>query len=216
MVSDFSRTLVLPISDAFTAIVVFLPRLISGLVILLIGLLVGAFIKQLVLGVFKISGIRGLFKKYEVPESKEGISWESILAELIRWFVIVLFLIPASDTWGLGRFVDVLNNLVAYLPNVFVSILILLIGFIVSKLVFDVIIASIHGFSKDLARTIATVGKYSVLVFTTLIVLNQLGVASDLVRIIFSGIVAMLALAGGLAFGLGGKEVAGRILGLME
>lgn len=211
MVSDFSRTLVLPMSDAFSTIIAFLPKLISGLVILLVGILVGAFVKQLILGIFKISGIKTLLKKYQVPESAEGISWETILAELVRWFIIILFLIPASDTWGLGRFVDVLNSLVSYLPDVFVSILILLVGFIVSKLVFDVIIASIHSFSKHLARTIAAVGRYSVLVFTVLIVLNQLGVASDLIRIIFAGFVAMIALAGGLAFGLGGKETAAKI-----
>jgi len=66
--------------------------------------------------------------------------------------------------------------------------------------------------SAETARTIAVVGRYSVLVFAVLIVLNQLGIASDLIRILFSGIVAMVALAGGLAFGLGGREVAREIL----
>jgi hypothetical protein len=56
------------------------------------------------------------------------------------------------------------------------------------------------------------VGRWAVLIFVFLVVLNQLGIASDLIRILFAGIVAMVALAGGLAFGLGGKEAAKDII----
>jgi hypothetical protein len=91
-------------------------------------------------------------------------------------------------------------------------VLLLLVGFVVSKLVYDLLIASVRGLSKDSARTIAMVGRWSVLIFVFLVVLNQLGIASDLIRILFSGIVAMVALAGGLAFGLGGKDAARDII----
>ena len=70
----------------------------------------------------------------------------------------------------------------------------------------------LHGLSREGAKNLALVGKWSVLVFVFLVVLNQLGIASDLIRILFAGVVAMVALAGGLAFGLGGKEVAREVL----
>src|SRR5690606_857266 len=125
---------------------------------------------------------------------------------LARWFVIIIFLIPTADIWGLGQFVVILNNFLGYLPNILIAVLLLLVGFVVSQLVHDLLLASIQGVSQASARTIAVVGKYSVVVFAVLIALNQLGIASDLIRILFAGIVAMVALAGGLAFGLGGKD----------
>jgi len=151
-------------------------------------------------------------KKYGVPESKEAADWSTILSEIVRWFIIIVFLVPTAQVWGLGKFVDVLNGLLLYLPNVFIAVLLLLVGFVVSKLVYDLLMASVRGLSKDSAKSIAMVGRWAVLIFVFLVVLNQLGIASDLIRILFAGIVAMVALAGGLAFGLGGKETARDII----
>lgn len=190
----------------------FVPRFISGLIILLIGIIIATFLKQILLELFKFARVNTLLKRYGLPQSKEGVDWAQILSEMVRWFVIILFLVPAADVWGLGKFVEVLNNLLLFLPNVFVSVLLLMVGFVISKLVYDLIMASLHGLSKDSTRTVALVARYAVLVFVFLVVFNQLGIASDLIRILFGGIVAMLALAGGLAFGLGGKRTAEEIL----
>lgn len=198
-------------NSTLTNLSAFIPRFVSGLIILLIGIIIATFVKQILLELFKFIKLNSLLKRYGLPESKE-VDWAQILAEMTRWFIIVLFLIPTADVWGLGRFVEVLNNLIFFLPNVFVSVLLLLVGFVIARLVYDLILASIHGVSRDTAKTLALVGRYAVLTFVFLVVLNQLGIASDLIRILFGGIVAMVALAGGLAFGLGGKETAREIL----
>ena len=198
-------------NNTLTNLSAFIPRFISGLIILLIGIIIATFVKQILLELFKFIKLNALLKRYGLPESKE-VDWSQILGEMTRWFIIVLFLIPTSDVWGLGRFVEVLNNLIFFLPNVFVSVLLLLVGFVVARLVYDLILASVHGLSKDSAKTVALVGRYSVLVFVFLVVLNQLGIASDLIRILFGGIIAMVALAGGLAFGLGGQNTAKEVL----
>ncbi|MBI4078875.1 MAG: hypothetical protein HY429_01100, partial [Candidatus Levybacteria bacterium] len=95
-----------------------------------------------------------------------------------------------------------------YLPNVFVAAIIALVGFVFARLSHDVVLASIRGVSPDTAQTIASVARWAVTVFVLLAVLNQLGVASDLIRILFTGFVAMIAVAGGIAFGLGGQGAA--------
>ncbi|KKQ96094.1 MAG: CmpX protein [Candidatus Levybacteria bacterium GW2011_GWB1_39_7] len=202
------------LNNTVATIVQFTPAFITGLIVLLIGLIIASIVKQALIQIFKFVRLEQLLERYGVPETKarEGVSWTGFLSELARWFVIILFLIPTADIWGLGRFSVILNNFLSYLPNVIVAVLLLLVGFVVAKLVHDLLLASIHGLSAETARTIAVVGRYSVLVFAVLIVLNQLGIASDLIRILFSGIVAMVALAGGLAFGLGGREVAREIL----
>lgn len=199
-------------NDVLASIVNFLPRFVSGLIVLLIGIILAAFLKQLILELFKYIKLELQLKKYGVPDNAESVNWSSIIAELLRWFVIVLFLVPTAEVWGLGRFVEILNSLLLYLPNVFIAVLLMLVGFVISRLVYDLIVASVHGLSKEASRTVAAVGRYSVLIFVGLIVLNQLGIASDLIKILFTGFVAMLAIAGGLAFGLGGQDAARELL----
>lgn len=207
-----NNVLIGTLNGSVSTIFSFIPRFLSGFIILLIGIIIAIFLRQLVTETLKFIKFESFLKKYRVPESKENAQWSVIIAEIVRWFVIIVFLVPTADVWGLGKFVDVLNNLLLFLPNVFIAVLLLLVGFVVSKLVYDLLIASVRGLSKDSARTIAMVGRWSVLIFVFLVVLNQLGIASDLIRILFSGIVAMVALAGGLAFGLGGKDAARDII----
>ena len=200
------------LNGSVATIISFIPRFLSGFIILLIGIIIATFLRQLVRELLKFVKFERFLKKYGVPESKEAADWSTILSEIVRWFIIIVFLVPTAQVWGLGRFVDVLNNLLLYLPNVFIAVLLLLVGFVVSKLVYDLLMASVRGLSKDSAKSIAMVGRWAVLIFVFLVVRNQLGIASDLIRILFAGIVAMVALAGGLAFGLGGKETARDII----
>lgn len=202
------------LNSVLTSIGIFVPRFVSGLIVLLIGIVVASFLKQLLLQLFKIVKLDAFLAKYSLPgaKSRDKVNWGQILAELVRWFVIILFLIPTVDVWGLGQFVEVLNQLLGFLPRMFISVLILIVGIVVSRLVYDLLIASVGGVSKEATKTVAQVGRWSVLVFVSLVVLNQLGIASDLIRILFAGIVGMTALAGGLAFGLGGKDIAKEFL----
>ncbi len=99
-----------------------------------------------------------------------------------------------------------------YLPNVFVAVIVGLLGFVIANLTSDVVRQSAKSLDQSAATFLAGVANYAILFFTALVILSQLGVAADLVRILFTGFVAMMALAGGLAFGLGGKDLAAEIL----
>jgi hypothetical protein len=203
-----NNVLITTLNGSVATIIAFIPRFLSGFIILLIGIIIATFLRQLVREALKFIKFEAFLRRYGVPESKETADWSTILSEIVRWFTIIVFLIPTAQVWGLGKFVDVLNGLLLYLPNVFIAVLMLLVGFVVSKLVYELLSASLTGVSRNSAKSIAMVGRWAVLIFVFLVVLNQLGIASDLIRILFAGIVAMVALAGGLAFGLGGKEVA--------
>lgn len=200
------------LNSSVATIISFIPRFLSGFIVLLIGIIIATFLRQIVGETLKFIKFESFLKKYGVPQSKDAANWSTILSEIVRWFVVIVFLVPAAQVWGLGKFVDVLSNLLLYLPNVFIAVLLLIVGFVVSKLVFDLLLASVRGVSKESAKGVAMVGRWAVLIFVFLVVLNQLGIASDLIRILFSGIVAMVALAGGLAFGLGGKDAARDII----
>lgn len=196
------------ITNGLYAVGAFLPRFLLGTIILLIGIIIASILKQVVLEVFKALKIESFLRKYGVPEAKDEFSWTNILAEIIRWFVIIMFLIPTADIWGLDQIVRVLNTFLLYLPNVFVSAIIALVGFVFARLAHDIILASTRKISPDSSQAIASITRGAVVIFVILAVLNQLGVATDLVRILFTGFVAMLAIAGGIAFGLGGQSAA--------
>jgi len=209
---NIGNTLTVTLNDALYTVVTFLPRFLSGLIVLLIGVILGAFLKQVIIQLFGYLKLGNILKRYGVPESKGGADWALILGELVRWFVILLFFVPVAEMWGLSGFTRILNNLLLFLPNVFIAVIFLMVGFVVAKLVHDLVRASMQGISPDSAKTVARVARWAVIVFVSLVVLNQLGIASDLIRILFSGVVAMVAVAGGLAFGLGGKDVARELL----
>jgi hypothetical protein len=101
-----------------------------------------------------------------------------------------------------------------YVPNVIIAVLILLVGFILGGGLKDVVVRTVSAsqLPKTSARFLGTVAQTAVIVFAVMASLTQLGVAADLVKILFTGLIAMLALAGGLALGLGGREQASKWL----
>ena len=208
MTQDIGQTLLASFNNGIAVVVSFVPKIIAGTIVLLIGIIIASILKQVVLGIFKALRIESFLRRYGVPEAKEEFSWSNIFSEIVRWFVIIIFLLPTSDIWGLPRVVTILNEFLLYLPNVFVAAIIAVVGFVLGSLAHDFVLASIKGISSATANTIASVTRWAINVFVILAVLNQLGVATDLIRILFTGFVAMLAIAGGIAFGLGGQNSA--------
>jgi hypothetical protein len=205
---DISTILTASFNNAFTALLNFVPKFLAGAIILLIGVIIASVVKEILMGLFKALKVESFLKKYGVPEMKEEFTWTSILSEIARWFFILVFLIPTADVWGLPRIISVLNEFLNYLPNVFVAAIIAMVGFVIARLAHDIVLASVKGVDSQTAQTTATVVKWSINVFVILAVLSQLGVATDLIRILFTGFVAMIAIAGGIAFGLGGQKTA--------
>lgn len=200
------------IREGFYAAAAFLPNLLAGIIILLIGIIVGSIVKRLVINLFDALKLESYLHKYGVPEGKKEYNWANVFGEIVRWFVIIMFLIPTADIWGLNQITSVLNTFLLYLPNVFVAAIIGIVGFVLAGLAHDVVLGAARGISPQAARTMASVARWAIVIFVTLAILTQLGVAADLVRILFTGFVAMVALAGGIAFGLGGQDTARAIL----
>ena len=212
MTEDIGQTLLMSLNNGVAAVVSFVPKIIAGTIILLIGVIVASILKQVILGIFKTLKIEALLRRYGVPEAKEEFTWTNIFSEIVRWFVIIVFLLPTTDIWGLPRVVTILNEFLLYIPNVLVAAIIAVVGFVLARLAHDLVLASLKGLSLETANTIASATRWAINVFVILAVLNQLGVATDLIRILFTGFVAMLALAGGIAFGLGGQSSAKEIV----
>lgn len=209
---DVMTSLITSINTGLLGLVTFLQSFVAGLIVLIIGLIVAALLRQVILEVLKALKVESFLKRYGVPEARGDLNWSNILGEIVRWFVILLFLVPAVKAWGVPETTSVLNQMVLYIPQVFVATILALVGLVFANLAHDVVLASVHGVSPDTSRVVATVAKWAIIIFVAFGVLLQLGVATDLIRILFTGIVAMLAIGGGIAFGLGGQGTAKDVL----
>jgi hypothetical protein len=190
----------------------YLPDFFGGLLIVITGYIVAIVLKKLLLAILAFSRIDNILNKTKLISLREVRLWEAVLAELVKWTIIILFLIPTLETWGLSRATEVLNQFVMYIPNVIVAVIIGFVGIVISNLSADVVRQSSKSAGESASGSLAVFTRSTILFFTILIMLNQLGVAQDLIRIFFTGLIAMLAIAGGLAFGLGGKDHAREVL----
>lgn len=208
MTGDIGQTLLTSLNSGVAAIVNFVPKILAGTIVLLIGIIIASILKQVVQGIFRTFKIEVILQRYGVPEAKEEFTWTNIFSEIVRWFVIIIFLLPTADIWGLPRVVTILNEFILYIPNVLVAAIIAVVGFVMARLAHDLVLASVKGLSATTANGIASTTRWAINIFVILAVLNQLGVATDLIKILFTGFVAMLAIAGGIAFGFGGQDSA--------
>lgn len=194
------------------SLVVALPNFFGGLLILIAGIVLGNLLKRLVQSLFTFIRLDKIALTAKAFPKSEVKIWGEIVAEIVRWAVLLLFLIPALEIWGLSGATTVINQFLFYLPNVIVAVVIAFVGVLSSNLAANVVRRSVKSLGTTSANTLAALTHGIIIFFTALVVLNQLGVAQDLIRILFTGIVFMITIAGGLAFGLGGKDLARDIL----
>jgi len=198
-------------------VIVFLPSFLAAVIIFLAGWVVAISVGKLVekffssLKIDKIASRIGFNGKI-IQESEFSFSISNLAGGLVKWFLILSFLLAATDILGLSQVSVFLNNILLYVPNVFVAVIILSSVFILGNFTFAVVKGSTKAAGVMSATLLATISKWAIIVFGSFAALIQLGVVASLVGTIFTGIVAMLSLAGGLAFGLGGKEEAALIL----
>lgn len=209
ILNDTLRT-ILASTTAFIS--TFLPKLLAGFLVLLIGFIVASLLKDLLKLVFKYFRLERWLSVAGLAKAEDINLWPNLLGELVRWTTIFIFLMSAIEIWGIPKVADVLSQLLSFLPNVFIVVVIGWVGLVVGRFAHDIVRHGVRGLGNHEALVLGNAAKYTIVFFTILIILTQLGVAAELVKILFTGIVGMLALALGLAFGLGGKDEASQIL----
>ncbi len=195
----------------------FVPALFVAVIIFIVGWVVASIIGRAVAQVISALKIDKALASAGVDDvlSKAGLTLNTgnFIGWIVKWFIIIAFLVASLDLLGLTVITDFLSNKVlGYLPHVMVAALILIIATLISDTAGKVVVASAKASGVRLAGLLGTITRYAIWIFAFLIALSQLGIAQELMFTLFSGIVAMLAIAGGLAFGLGGKDAAARTI----
>lgn len=216
MVNDVANASLAALNESLVNTARFLPYLIAAIVIFVIGVLIAVVVKNALIRLLQAIGLESLLSRTVIPSALKsvgsGVTTTGLIGELVRWFIILIFLIPAVDRLGLGAANEVLTAILLYIPNVVVAVIIVAVGAVFSKIARDIVTATAAGLGAQASGVVGQVARWSIFIFAFLAALNQLGVATDLIKILFTGLVAMVAIAGGLAFGMGGKETAEIIL----
>jgi hypothetical protein len=131
------------------------------------------------------------------------------LAKLVFWLVMLVVILLASTALGLESINEMFGTMLAFIPTLIAGIVIVILGLIVGEFVRALIVASAGSVSG--VPTVAKVAKGAVIVIALFMALQQVGVAEEIVTAAFTLILGAGALAVGLAFGLGNRELAGEI-----
>jgi len=216
MLADTGESVFQALNDSLRATANLLPGLVTAIVIFIVGVIIAFFLRRLLIRILVAINLEKALAPTGIPaalkRTEASLTVSGLLGELLRWFVILIFLIPAVDQLGLGSVNRILSALLLYIPNVVVAVIIVAVGAIFAKIARDFVVATAASLGAQLSQIVGEVARWAIIIFAALAALTQLGVAADLIKILFTGLVAMLALAGGLAFGLGGKVVAEKLL----
>lgn len=136
----------------------------------------------------------------------------AFIGAIIKWILVIVFLLAAVEILGFVQFAVFLKSVLDYLPNVIVAALIFVVTVILVDIFEKIMRVSVERMKVGYGQVVSVVVKWSIWVFAVLAILYQLGVARPFMETLFTGLVAMLVISFGLAFGLGGKEVASEIL----
>lgn len=205
----------------WVGVITFIPNLVVAVVILCLGWAVGALVSKGISHFMKVIKFDEALEKAGFADlvKRSGLNLNSghFLGGLVKYFIIVVFLIASFDVLGLSQVTAFLQQVVVgYLPQLIIAVLILLVGGVVGDVLSRVVTASSRAANVSQANFLGVVSKWAVWVFAVLVSLSQMGIAGAFIQTLFTGFVVAVSLALGLSFGLGGQEAAGRAIAKVQ
>lgn len=190
-----------------------IPNIIVAILLAAVGLWLGRWVKQAVTTVLERMGFNGIFYKMglgSLHKTNQSFTISEIVGYAAQVVVVLLFTIEALQLVKLESLVNILTVVLAYIPMVLTAVLILGIGFYAGDLVKRVVQSMFK--QQTEGKLLGNIAKYTIITLAFFMALDQLGVAKTIVNAAFILILGGFTIAFGLAFGLGGREAAGRTL----
>ncbi len=193
----------------------FVPSLIFAIIVFVLGWWIGSLVSRAInqlIGSLKIdSSLSGTEVGRVFDRAGIRLNVGYFIGEVVKWFIVIVFLIASLEMLHLDQVTAFLrNDVLGYLPHVIIAGLILVLATVIAEAMGKLVTGSAKAANVHTANFLGTMTRYAIWIFAFIIALSELGIAQQFLYTLFTGIVAMLALAGGLAFGLGGKEAAAR------
>src|SRR4030042_1072526 len=203
-VQTWGEAITLSLLNLWDRFINFLPSLVGAILVFVAGWIVAVALGKVVEHIVKMIKVDDVMEKAGTKARLHKVGVEvnvaKFLGGLVKWFLILVFLMAATDILKLTQVTIFLNSIILYLPNVVVAAVILAVAFLVGNFVYAVVKGSTKVAGIVSAALLGKIAKWAIVIFGFLAAFIQLGIASSLINTLFIGLVAMLALAGGPAF----------------
>ena len=202
--------------STWESFLLFLPKMVGSLTVFLIGWFISVGFGKLVAEIlrklkfdkiFDRAGWKDAFEKADVK-----VSASEFTGAICKWILIIVFLLASVEILGFVQLAKFVSDVVAWLPNLIVAIVIFIVSVILTDIIEKLIRASVKKMDIGYAGFLGTAVRFSIYTFAILAMLLQLGITPTIIQTLVTGFVGMISLAFGLAFGLGGKEAAAELI----
>ncbi len=216
IIQSWTEVTINSLQNLWVSVISFLPSLIGGLIIIIVGLIVALGLRLMIERLISAIRIDSLLRRIGLEPyfERAGLKINSgkFLGLLVYWFLVIVFVLAATDVLGLWGISIFLRDVISYIPNIIVAVLIMLAAVILGNFLRSLVKASITSAKLHASKFLGTLTWWVVIIFGLLASLIQLGIATTIINTFITGLIAMIALAGGIAFGLGGKDYAAHLL----
>lgn len=211
--ADITRVALINFTEGFLR---FIPLLLVAIVVFVIGWFISVGIGKLISEILKKMKVNQIFERDRWKKAMEKadikVDFCGFIGSVVKWILVLVFLLIAVEIMGLPQFADILRDILSYLPNVIIAALIFIVAAILVDIVEKLVRATVEGAQLGYGHIISAMVRWAIWIFAILAILHQLKIAGEFMQILFTGLVAMMVLALGISFGLGGKDTAAEIL----
>ena len=198
----------------------FLPKLLAVVVILFVGWVIAMAARIGIRRLLQLTRFDNLANKSGLEAFlKHGgidLTLAGIISEVVYWMVILLFIITCANTLGMREVANMLNAVANYLPRIIGAIFVLIFGTLLARFINRLVFAWLYGIKFEGALAISTSAEYAIQMFALFVALEQLNIGTQLLTALFVIVFGAVFLALAIAFGLGGRDWAARLIDDMQ
>ncbi len=214
-IRDTSDAILVSFTGALERLLSLLPALLGAVVVLVIGWVVSGFLAKLIERALRAVGMERAVEHSGIGDfirrSGTKLTTSGVIANLIKWFIRLIFIQAAANVLGMSQVTAIINSIVLFIPSVIVAMAIIVIGSLIAKFMAGVVRSLVSEMGVGNPNLLATLTQYVIIGFAVIAAIDQLGIAATVVNTLLIGLIGSVALAVGLSFGLGGREVAAEI-----
>ena len=201
---------------AVTGFFLLLPAILGAIILLVVGWFLSSLVARVVATLLRRIGFETMAQRTGVTgfitmTGARDASASTIIAELVKWLIRLIFIEMAAEALHISAVTTLINSIVLFIPSLIVALIVVMVGFLIASLVGNIVRGGAAAMGFPNPNLLACAARITIIGLAVLMALSQIGIAATLVNSLFIAFVAAIALALGLAFGLGGREVAGQM-----
>jgi len=205
-----------PLENFWRQLSVVFPKILAASILVILGGFIAKYLRKLAIRLLRVMRLDIAAEKSGLEDFliRGGVKFTTVtlLGNMIYWLIIFVILLGALNILGLEVAADLFNRIILYIPNVLIAMIVLIFGMMFAKFVQGVTYTYLSNIKIDGAELISIMARYAILLFVMSMALEQLAIGGQILVSAFQIAFGALCLALALAFGLGGRDRAAKIL----